>query len=67
MSDKEESEKFTFSHLGIIRLFAIWGLLDALIYYITNGDRYKELVIHMVVFLLIYIIAWKYPVLIKYL
>jgi hypothetical protein len=67
MSDKKESEKFTFSHLGIIRLFAIWGLLDALIYYITNGDRYKELVIHMVVFLLIYIIAWKYPVLIKYL
>uniref|UniRef100_A0A6C0H293 Uncharacterized protein n=1 Tax=viral metagenome TaxID=1070528 RepID=A0A6C0H293_9ZZZZ len=67
MNDKKESEKFTFSHLGIIRLFAIWGLLDALIYYITNGDRYKELVIHMVVFLLIYIIAWKYPVLIKYL
>jgi hypothetical protein len=67
MNDKKESEKFTFSHLGIIRLFAIWGLLDALIYFVTNGDRYKELVIHMVVFLLIYIIAWKYPVLIKYL
>lgn len=67
MTDKEESEKFTFSHLGIIRLFAIWGLLDIIIHYITKGDRYKELVIHVIVFICISIIAWKYPWLIKYL
>ena len=66
MSEKEESEKFTFSHLGIIRLFAIWGLLDVIIFYITNGDRYKELIIHIIVFFLINIIIWKYPWLIKH-
>ena len=67
MNDKEESTKFTFSHLGIIRLFAIWGLLDIIIHYSTNGDRYKELIIHVIVFIFISIIAWKYPWLIKYL
>jgi hypothetical protein len=67
MNDKEESDKFTFSHVGIIRLFAIWGLLDAVIYYLTNGDRYKELIIHIFIFLIINIIVWKYPYLIKYL
>jgi len=67
MSEKEESEKFTFSHLGIIRLFAIWGLLDVIIFYMTNGDRNKEMIIHVIVFILINIIAWKYPMLIKYL
>jgi len=67
MSDKLESEKFTFSHLGMLRLFAIWGILEILIFYATNGDRFKELIIHLVIFMLINIIAWKYPELIKYL
>ena len=46
-----DSEKFTVSHLGILRLFAIWGLLESFIYFITNGDRRMELIIHLIVFI----------------
>ena len=45
------SEKFTVSHLGILRLFAIWGLLESFIYFITNGDRKMEFIIHLIVFI----------------
>jgi len=46
-----DSEKLTVSHLGILRLFAIWGLLESFIYYITNGDKRMEVIIHIVVFI----------------
>jgi len=46
-----DSEKFSVSHLGILRLFAIWGLLESFIYFITNGDRRMELIIHLIVFI----------------
>jgi len=46
-----DSEKLTVSHLGILRLFAIWGLLESFIYYITNGDKRMEILIHLVVFI----------------
>lgn len=64
---EDESEKYTLSHLGIIRLFAIWGLLEAIIYYISNGDKFKEVIIHIIVFMFINYIAYRYPKLIKYL
>jgi FtsH-binding integral membrane protein len=46
-----DSEKFTISHLSIIRIFAIWGLLEAIIYFITNGNQKMELIIHLLVFI----------------
>jgi hypothetical protein len=46
-----DSQKFTVSHLGILRLFAIWGLLESFIYYVTNGDKKMEIIIHLVVFI----------------
>ena len=46
-----DSQKFTVSHLGILRLFAIWGLLESFIYYVTNGDKRMEVLIHIVVFI----------------
>ena len=46
-----DSEKLTISHLGILRLFAIWGLLESFIYYVTNGDKRMEILIHLVVFI----------------
>lgn len=64
---KSSEYKYTVSHLGIIRLFAIWGLLEAIIYYITNGDRKKELYIHIILFIIINVIAFKYRYLIEYL
>jgi len=46
-----DSEKFSVSHLGILRLFAIWGLLESFIYYVTNGDKRMEIIIHLAVFI----------------
>jgi hypothetical protein len=46
-----DSEKLTVSHLGILRLFAIWGLLESFIYYVTNGDKRMEIIIHLAVFI----------------
>lgn len=63
----DSQKKYTLSHLGIIRLFVIWGILEILIFYITNGDRFKELIFHIVVFVLINIIAFYFPELIIYL
>lgn len=48
-----DNEKFTASHLGILRLFAIWGLLESFIYYVTNGNRKMEVIIHLVIFAVI--------------
>ena len=59
--------KYTISHLGIIRLFAIWGLLESFIFYITNGNRTLELYIHIFIFIIINIIAYKYRNLLEYL
>ena len=59
--------KYTISHLGIIRLFAIWGLLESFIFYMTNGNRLLELYIHIFIFIVINIIAYKYRNLLEYL
>lgn len=61
-----ETEKYTISHLSIIRLFTIWSLLDLLIYYITNDNRKLELIIHIILFVGINIIVYLYPWLISY-
>ena len=57
--DKERS--YIISHLGIIKFFAIWGILESLIYLITKGDKVKEIMIHVTVFIVISIIAYLYP------
>lgn len=67
METETESEKYTISHLGIIRLFAVWGLLDAFIHYTTKDNKEMEVVIHIIVFILINVIAYRYPKIIKYL
>jgi len=46
-----DNQKLTVSHLGILRLFAVWGLLESFIYYITNGDKRMEVIIHIIVFI----------------
>jgi len=46
-----DNQKLTVSHLGILRLFAIWGLLESFIYYVTNGDKRMEIIIHLAVFI----------------
>lgn len=46
-----DNQKLTVSHLGILRLFAVWGLLESFIYYVTNGNRRMEVIIHLVIFI----------------
>jgi len=57
--DKERS--YIVSHLGIIKFFAIWGILESVIYLLTKGDKYKEIIIHISIFIIISIIAYVYP------
>jgi hypothetical protein len=64
--DISESEKYTISHLGIIRLFAIWSLLDLFVYYVTNNNRQLELLVMALIFVGINIIIYIYPWLVKY-
>lgn len=57
--DKERS--YIISHLSIIKFFAIWGILESLIFLLTNGDKRKEIVIHTSIFIIISIIAFLCP------
>lgn len=57
--DKERS--YIISHLGILKFFAIWGILESVIYLLTNGDKRKEIIIHISIFIIISIIAFLYP------
>ncbi len=57
--DKERS--YLISHLGIIKFFAIWGILESFIFLLTNGDKRKEIVIHISIFIIISIIAFMCP------
>ena len=49
------------SHLGTIKFFAIWGILEALIYYMTKGDKMKEIIIHVSIVAIISLFTYIYP------
>ena len=57
--DKERS--YIVSHLSIIKFFAIWGILESIIFLLTKGDKIKEIIIHISIFICISIIAYIYP------
>ena len=64
MTDNEINDKNTsylFSHLGIIKLFAIWGILETVVFIVTKGDQFKALSIYMTLLIIITIIAIAYP------
>ena len=50
---EKKKEKFIYAHLGIIRLFAIWGILDAIVYLIVKDDRVKSVMIYSLIFLVL--------------
>jgi hypothetical protein len=62
-----ETDKYRISHLAIIRLFAIWSLLDLFIYYATNNNRQIELIINVILFVGVNILIYLYPWLMTYL
>jgi len=54
------SKSFILSHLAELKFFALWGLLESLIYLLTRGNIYKDIFIHVFLFIIITLIAWKY-------
>jgi hypothetical protein len=58
--------QFAMSHLGIIRLFVFWGILESLIFLLTKGDRLKSLTIYLAIFIVLTLIAYSSPNLIEF-
>jgi hypothetical protein len=66
-SDSEKKHNFTMSHLSIIRMFVIWGILDSIIYIYIKDDRYKALIIYLILFFIITSMAYIFPDIINFL
>ena len=68
MSNQEEkTTQYTLSHLGILRYFVIWGILEAIVYIFTKGDRFKSLTVYVTIFMLITLLAYLRPAMIEFL
>lgn len=67
VSDSEKKINFTISHLGIIRMFAMWGILDAIINIYTQENHSKSLIIYIIIFVIITSTAYIYPKIINFL
>jgi hypothetical protein len=68
MTDHEQKKvEYTLSHLGILRYFVIWGILESVVFLFTKGDRFKSLTIYLTSFLLLTIVAYMYPMMIDFL
>lgn len=61
MLGSEHQIKFVASHLTNIRMFALWGLLDALIYFLAKGHKLKSAILYLTIFLTITIAAIYSP------
>jgi hypothetical protein len=61
MQDLTKETSYVISHIGILKLISVWGMVEALIYWLTKGDKYKEVIIHICMFIIISIIAYFYP------
>jgi hypothetical protein len=57
----DKTNTYIISHVGIIKFFAIWGILESFIYLVTKGDKFKEIIIHITVFIIITVIACAFP------
>jgi len=57
----DKTNSYLISHVGIIKFFAIWGILESVIFLVTKGDKFKEIMIHITVFVLITVIAYAFP------
>lgn len=66
-SDSEKKHNFTMSHLSIIRMFVIWGILDSLVNMYTLGNRSKSLTTYIIIFLIITFAAYIFPNMINFL
>lgn len=60
-TDSERRDKLILSHLGILRLFALWGILDAIIILIVKNDRLLEILIYSFIFVVLTYLGLLYP------
>jgi hypothetical protein len=67
MSGVERRLAFAASNLGTIRIFALWGVLDALVYFIAKGDRIKTTIMYLSIFLTITLVGFYAPNIIDFL
>ena len=69
MADETQDKKtqYTLSHLGILRYFVIWGILEAIVYIFTKGDRFKSLTVYVTIFFFITLLAYLRPAMIDFL
>jgi hypothetical protein len=58
---------FAASHIGNIRVFALWGILDALVYIIAKDSRIKSIAIYITIFITITVLAFYMPGIMEYL
>ena len=52
---------FIASHLGTIRIFALWGILDLVVYILARNDRIKTMALYMTIFLTITLVGFYIP------
>lgn len=63
----EKRFAFAAAHLGNIRVFALWGILDALVYLLAKNNRMKTIAVYMTIFLTITVIGFYLPTIIDFL
>jgi len=59
--DSERRDKLILSHLGILRIFALWGILDAIILMLAKNDRVLEILIYSFIFTVLTFLGLSYP------
>jgi hypothetical protein len=65
----EEAKKrsnFIISHIGIIRVFALWGILDSLVFIFTKNDRLKSMLFYCLIFIVISMYGMTSPQLLDF-
>jgi hypothetical protein len=58
---------FAATILGNIRVFALWGILDALVYLLAKDSRIKSILIYVTIFITLSVLAFYSPSIIEYL
>lgn len=56
-----EETSYILSHVVILKFFVVWSILEAILYFITNGDKKKELILHIVIFVIISLLVYFFP------
>jgi len=67
MLSPERSLAFAASHLGTMRLFALWGVLDVLVFLLAKRNKIKSIWVYMTIFLTITVLGFYMPAIIDFL